>query len=223
MAASPWPMPGVSTMTRSWPAARIRAITSSRQSGSSCAPRVARLRKSARSPSSEFIRIRSPSSAPPPLRRVGSMAMTAMRSLSCWSVRKRRTSSSVRLDLPEPPVPVRPSTGAGRVAAARRTSSRKASPSRPSSAPVIARARAARSPVSTCSAVTAPASQRSMSQASIIVLTMAARPSRWPSSGEKIVTPPSRSRAISSGTITPPPPPNTLTWPAPASASRSER
>jgi hypothetical protein len=61
----------------------------------------------------EFIRIRSPSSAPPPLRRVGSMAMTAIWSLSSWSSRKRRTSSSVSEDLPEPPVPVMPSTGHG--------------------------------------------------------------------------------------------------------------
>ena len=37
------------------------------------------------SPSRLFIRIRSPSSAPPPLRRVGSTASTAMRSLSSWS------------------------------------------------------------------------------------------------------------------------------------------
>ena len=32
--------------------------------------------------------------------------------MSPWSRRKRRTSSSVRLDLPDPPVPVMPSTGA---------------------------------------------------------------------------------------------------------------
>ena len=57
--------------------------------------------------------MRSPSRAPPPLRRVGSMARTATRSLSSWSSRKRRTSSSVSEDLPEPPVPVMPSTGAG--------------------------------------------------------------------------------------------------------------
>ena len=63
------------------------------------------------SPSRAFIRIRSPSSAPPPRRRVGSTASTAMRSLSCWSMRNRRTSSSVSDDLPEPPVPVMPSTG----------------------------------------------------------------------------------------------------------------
>ena len=109
-------------MTRSLPAAFITAITSARCSGTSCAPRVASERKNTRSPSRELARIRSPSSAPPPLRRVGSTAMTAMRSLSCWSVRKRRTISSVRLDLPDPPVPVMPSTGTTRLAAARRTS-----------------------------------------------------------------------------------------------------
>ena len=41
--------------------------------------------------------------------------MTPMRSLSCWSRRNRRTSSSVSEDLPEPPVPVMPEhRGAGR-------------------------------------------------------------------------------------------------------------
>ena len=50
------------------------------------APRVASDRKKTRSPvRGEFIRIRSPSSAPPPRRRVGSTASTAMRSLSSWS------------------------------------------------------------------------------------------------------------------------------------------
>ena len=58
-----------------------------------------------------FMRMRSPSSAPPLLRREGSMEITAMRSASSWSSRKRRMSSSVRLDLPAPPVPVMPSTG----------------------------------------------------------------------------------------------------------------
>ena len=45
-AASPWPMPGVSTMTRSKPAARQAAMASSRQAGSSLPePRVAKERK----------------------------------------------------------------------------------------------------------------------------------------------------------------------------------
>ena len=81
-------------------------------------PRVASDRKNTRSPSRAFIRIRSPSSAPPPRRRVGSTASTATRSLSCWSMRSRRTSSSVSDDLPDPPVPVIPSTGTRRAAAA---------------------------------------------------------------------------------------------------------
>ena len=58
-----------------------------------------------------FIRMRSPSNAPPVLRRDGSTASTAMRSVSRRSRRSRRTSSSVRDDLPDPPVPVMPTTG----------------------------------------------------------------------------------------------------------------
>ena len=46
MAASPWPMPGVSTITRSLPAALAAAIASVRPSGTSVtAPRVAIERK----------------------------------------------------------------------------------------------------------------------------------------------------------------------------------
>src|SRR3979409_482705 len=60
------------------------------------------------------MRMRSPSSAPPVLRRVGSTDRTAIFSLSPWSRRKRRTSSSVSELLPAPPVPVIPSTGATR-------------------------------------------------------------------------------------------------------------
>ena len=67
--------------------------------------------------------MRSPSSAPPPRRRVGSMARTATRSLSSWSSRSRRSSSSVSEDFPEPPVPVMPRTGTERRAAAARTCS----------------------------------------------------------------------------------------------------
>ncbi len=58
-----------------------------------------------------FIRMRSPSSAPPDLRRDGSIEMIAIRSRSCWSMRKRRTISSVSELLPAPPVPVTPSVG----------------------------------------------------------------------------------------------------------------
>ena len=90
IAASPCPMPGVSTMTRSNPAAFTAVRMSSNRSGS-CAPadRVAIDRKKVRfrSPLSRaFILIRSPSRAPPPRRRVGSIASTAMRSLSSKSI-----------------------------------------------------------------------------------------------------------------------------------------
>ena len=80
------------------------------------------------------MRMRSPSSAPPPLRRVGSTASTAIRSLSSWSRRKRRTSSSVSDDLPEPPVPVMPSTGTGRPSSVEAARVRISSGSRPASA-----------------------------------------------------------------------------------------
>ncbi len=128
--ASPWPMPGVSTITRSKPAAlqrrddvgeRARAARRRRRGW----PATGRRRSS---PVEAFIRIRSPSSAPPPLRRVGSTASTAMRSLSSWSSRKRRTSSSVSEDFPEPPVPVMPSTG---TVAARRAAGRASAGSAP--------------------------------------------------------------------------------------------
>ena len=66
------------------------------------------------------MRMRSPSSAPPPRRRVGSTATTAMRRASARSSRNRRTSSSVSDDLPEPPVPVMPTTGTVRSAPAAR-------------------------------------------------------------------------------------------------------
>ena len=69
-----------------------------------------------------FMRIRSPSSAPPLLRRLGSMLMMAMRRRSLWSKRRRRINSSVSEDLPAPPVPVMPSTGIFCSAARRLTS-----------------------------------------------------------------------------------------------------
>jgi hypothetical protein len=59
---------------------------------------------------SEFMRMRSPSSAPPVRRRVGSTEITAMR-ISGKLARKRLSSSSVTDDLPAPPVPVMPTTG----------------------------------------------------------------------------------------------------------------
>ncbi len=56
------------------------------------------------------MRMRSPSSAPPLRRRVGSTEITAMR-MSGKCCRKRFSSSSVTELLPAPPVPVRPMTG----------------------------------------------------------------------------------------------------------------
>ena len=105
-------MPEVSTITRSKPAARQAAIASGRQAAISAPEaRVASERMKMRSPWIAFMRMRSPSSAPPVLRRDGSTARIAIFSRSPWSRRKRRTSSSVSELLPEPPVPVTPRTG----------------------------------------------------------------------------------------------------------------
>ena len=135
MAASPWPMPEVSTITTSKPAHLAAAITSGKAALISLPnSRVAKLRmntrcsdklgsepefcfaKSVSDPNlfqgeMAFMRMRSPSNAPPLLRRDGSMEMTAIRKLSSWSRRIRRISSSVSDDLPAPPVPVMPNTG----------------------------------------------------------------------------------------------------------------
>ena len=59
----------------------------------------------------EFIRIRSPSNAPPVFFLDGSTEITAM-VLSANAFKYRRTISSVTDDLPAPPVPVIPRTGA---------------------------------------------------------------------------------------------------------------
>src|SRR5687768_9619043 len=58
----------------------------------------------------EFIRILSPSKAPPVFFFDGSTEITAI-VFSLKLLRKRRTISSVTEDLPAPPVPVIPSTG----------------------------------------------------------------------------------------------------------------
>ena len=89
-----------------------------------------------------FIRMRSPSSAPPDLRRDGSIEMIAILSRSCWSRRKRRTSSSVSELLPAPPVPVTPSVGACRLRRGASSSSRCLAGTVPASRPVISRASA---------------------------------------------------------------------------------
>ena len=56
------------------------------------------------------MRILSPNKAPPVLRFDGSTEMMAI-CLSLKSTKKRRTNSSTKLDLPDPPVPVMPNTG----------------------------------------------------------------------------------------------------------------
>ena len=108
---SPCPIPAVSTKMRSKPSCFIAAITSlAAAPTSSREPRVASERMKTRPCLMLFIRMRSPSSAPPVLRLVGSTQSTATRFCG-KSVTKRRTSSSVSELLPAPPVPVRPITG----------------------------------------------------------------------------------------------------------------
>ncbi len=72
--------------------------------------RVARERIYTRLLKIAFIRMRSPSNAPPVFRFVGSMDNIAIL-LSSTSFKKRRISSSVNELFPAPPVPVIPMTG----------------------------------------------------------------------------------------------------------------
>ncbi len=110
---SAWPMPELSTMIRSKPAAWQTAIESSMfLVRARWAWRVASERMKTRSEPRTFSRMRSPRRAPPVFLLVGSIErMATVRSAS--SARKRRTISSVSEDLPAPPVPVMPRTGAG--------------------------------------------------------------------------------------------------------------
>ncbi|MNN36286.1 hypothetical protein D3C81_1501770 [compost metagenome] len=147
MAASPCPIPDVSTITRSKRAALQAAITSgSAWEISDPASRVASERMNTFGWLIAFMRMRSPSSAPPDLRRDGSIEITAIDSASCWSSRKRRISSSVSDDLPAPPVPVMPSTGVVAVFAWAWRVSTSAGSARPFSSAVISWASARRSP-----------------------------------------------------------------------------
>jgi len=144
-------MPEVSTITRSKPAVLHAASTSGRAWLISLPKsRVARLRMKTRWPPDvsasvpglvqgdmAFMRMRSPSSAPPLLRRLGSMEITAMVKASPWSRRSRRINSSVKLDLPAPPVPVMPSTGVRACAAAVCSAVLSASPALPFSSAVM--------------------------------------------------------------------------------------
>ena len=206
IAASPWPMPGVSTITRSAPAARQASTSSGMHAGSSVsAERDASERNVTCDEPMAFMRMRSPRSAPPERRRVGSTASTAMRSASSWSSRNRSTSSSVSDDLPDPPEPVIPSTGTGRPAAADRSALTSSSGRIPSSIAVSVLARPRDEPARRSCRSSGGAVARSFS--AMITFTIAARPSRCPSAGEKMRTPERASRSISSETITPPPPP----------------
>ena len=95
-------------------------------------------------------------------------------------------SSSVSDDLPEPPVPVMPSTGAPDRAAASRMGASNSIESVPASTPVMSRARSACEPPSAPSAVTAVGVAAAVSHSATIVAIMPTRPSRWPSSGVKM-------------------------------------
>ncbi len=131
-----------------------------------------------------FMRMRSPSSAPPVLRRDGSIEMTAISSLSSWSSRRRRTSSSVSELLPAPPVPVMPSAGILSVSASFTIASRSFASQVPSSSAVMSLARARRSPALTALRSFGAYFDRSSSQRRIMSLIMPCRPIFAPSSGE---------------------------------------
>ena len=115
---SDWPMPAVSTTTRSNPAVRRNASASASIAlVAELRRRVAIERMKMRSSRKALNRIRSPSNAPPVRRRVGSTASTATR--NCSNRRENLlSSSSVTVLLPAPPVPVTPTTGARCEAAA---------------------------------------------------------------------------------------------------------
>ena len=111
MASLPWPIPLVSQKIMSKPTALATSMARSRLALiSEPEPRLARLRMNKSLFESEFIRIRSPRSAPPVRFRVGSThsKQTFLPGLSLWI---RSINSSSRLDFPAPPVPVKPMTG----------------------------------------------------------------------------------------------------------------
>jgi hypothetical protein len=191
-------MPEVSTTTRSKPA-HLQAATTSGSARLSSLPasRVASERMNTRGPLAHglmaFMRMRSPRSAPPLLRRDGSMDTTAMDSASSRSRRRRRTSSSVRLDFPAPPVPVMPRTGMRRPAAISSIFARRPASALPSSSEVMSRASArqrfAVSGTVSDTAISASdfgaCAERSMSVSARMEPIMPFRPRCWPSSGEK--------------------------------------
>jgi len=104
-------MPDVSRMIRSY-AAAFRTSTASCTcfDKAKLLCRVAKLRIYTRELLIAFIRIRSPSKAPPVFRLEGSTEIIPMVFLG-KSIKKRRTNSSTKEDFPAPPVPVIPRTG----------------------------------------------------------------------------------------------------------------
>ena len=114
------------------------------------------------------------------------MLITATRSRSFWSSRSRRINSSVNDDLPAPPVPVTPSTGAFTALACARSEFSEAASTAPFCSAVIscANARQAASPCP-CNAARSVGAcdDKSVSQRITISPIMPASPMRWPSSG----------------------------------------
>ena len=112
MDASPCPTPALSKMIQSYPDCRqISNPSATCLLSAMSLSLVAKDRMYTRGLEMLFIRIRSPSKAPPVFFLEGSTETTAT-VLSGNSCRKRRTISSVIEDFPAPPVPVMPRTGA---------------------------------------------------------------------------------------------------------------
>ena len=111
IASFPCPMPLVSTTIRSNPTALQTSMERPIQFAISLPlSLLAKERMNKFSSDNEFILILSPNNAPPVLFRVGSVASRAIffPGLSLWIL---NINSSVRLDFPAPPVPVKPTTG----------------------------------------------------------------------------------------------------------------
>ena len=111
ISVSDCPIPEVSKIMRSYFAAfRIEIASATCFDSARLDWRVAKERMYTRGLLMAFMRMRSPRSAPPVFLLEGSTETTAS-CLSGKSTKKRRTSSSTKDDLPDPPVPVIPSTG----------------------------------------------------------------------------------------------------------------
>jgi hypothetical protein len=183
-------MPAVSTRIRSKPAACSTRIASrSPPESARCARRVASERTNTPGAAIAFRRMRSPSSAPPERRRVGSMSRIPSER-SGKSRCSRRTSSSSTLDLPEPPVPVSPITGAGSarrcMSSPRRRCSSDPSLAAPSSNHEIRRATAPGSLGESRLSSSPRSSRRTEAHSARISWIIPWRPSCRPSSGRKI-------------------------------------